>query len=104
MQVPCALECVPIYWGPTLDRGAPMITPEDFDRRAGGRRTRAAAVAPAVAAVLVSLSATAVAQTSADIAIGDDGIGAVVMSRNGPEAGGWAIGATSAWRTRCIRH
>src|SRR5690606_29055466 len=103
MQVPCALECVPIYWGPTLDRGAPMITPEDFDRRAGGRRTRAAAVAPAVAAVLVSLSATAVAQTSADIAIDDDDIGGVVMSRNGPEAGVWVIAETSDFDTRFIR-
>ena len=80
-----------------------MITPEDFDRRAGGRRTRAAAVAPAVAAVLVSLSATAVAQTSADIAIDDDDIGGVVMSRNGPEAGVWVIAETSDFDTRFIR-
>ncbi len=76
-----------------------MTTPETFGPR-GRRRIRAAAAVPALAVVLGS---HALAQTSADIAIDDDDIGGVVMSRNGPEVGVWVVAETSDFDTRFIR-
>jgi len=77
-----------------------MTTPEDLDRRAARQRAHWTA---ACAAIVASIAAPAGAQTSADVAIDDDDIGGVVMSRNGPEAGVWVIAETSDFDTRFIR-
>src|SRR5690606_1422885 len=54
-------------------------------------------------AALLAVAGSAQAQTSADVAIDDDDIGGVVMSRNGPEAGVWVIAETSGRDTRFAR-
>jgi hypothetical protein len=55
-------------------------------------------VTTAIAAVLLSTAAVAQAP-----AVGNDNIGGVVMSPNGPEAGVWVVAETTDLPTRLIK-